>query len=209
MSWETWSLFTAINLGLCLTPGPAVMLVVSQGLARGALASLWSVLGILIGNLVYFVISATSLGALLRQSHDLFFVIKWLGAAYLIWLGASAFLGRSKTLSFRPASDEGAPNGRKMVVHGLVLQLANPKALIYFAAILPPFINTDRPVAPQFALLTVTSTILEFSALAMYGALAGRIAVLASRPGFSTIINRSAGAILICAGLLIALMRRP
>lgn len=209
MSWETWSLFAVVNFGLCLTPGPAVMLVVSQGLSRGALASLWSVLGILIGNLIYFAISATSLGALLRQSQDLFFVIKWLGAAYLIWLGLAAFLGRSKTLNFRPAIDEGRPSAGRMVAHGLVLQLANPKALIYFAALLPPFIDTSRPVAIQFVILTVTSTILEFSALAMYGALAGRIALLASRPGFSTVINRSAGAILICAGLLIALMKRP
>src|SRR5262245_65618717 len=82
VSWETWSLFAVTETRACPTPGPAVLFVLSHGLGRGAGASLWASLGILAGTTFYFVLSATSLGAMLVASYDLFFAIKWAGAAY-------------------------------------------------------------------------------------------------------------------------------
>src|SRR5205085_8411867 len=91
MTLETWVLFTLTEAALCVTPGPAVLLVLSQGLTRGTRASVAANLGILTGNACYFALSATGLGAVLVASYEVFSLIRWLGAAYLVWLGISAF----------------------------------------------------------------------------------------------------------------------
>src|SRR5260370_39286944 len=98
MRWQEWTLFAITETVLCLTPGPAVLLVLSQAMARGTAASLWSNLGILSGNTLYFVISATALGAIILAAHGLFFAVRWIGAGYLVWMGVHAFFGRSDAL---------------------------------------------------------------------------------------------------------------
>ncbi len=200
--WDTWSVFLITETTLCLTPGPAVLLVLSQALSRGSRASLWSSLGILTGNSFYFLLSATSLGAIVAASYDLFSAVRWIGAAYLVWLGVSTFRGRSSVLSVTPASDAGGA-GRRFLT-GFVLQAANPKALLFFTALLPQFIDPTANVAAQVTVLAITSISVEFVVLAVYGGLAGRATSLASRP----VTNRVAGSLLIAAGVRTATIRR-
>jgi homoserine/homoserine lactone efflux protein len=182
MNPEVWIMFAVTETALCLTPGPAVLLVLSQALTRGTGASLWSNAGILAGNTFYFGLSATGLGAVLLASYDVFFAIKWIGAAYLVWLGVSAFFGRSATLS---VPVDGAPDrgGLRALADGALLQVANPKALVFFTALLPQFI-------------------------AGYGALAGRLTGRALQPRFATLTNRIAGSLLVTAGVGMATLRR-
>jgi threonine/homoserine/homoserine lactone efflux protein len=207
VSPEAWALFALTEAALCLTPGPAVLLVVSQGLARGTRASICSNLGILAGNTVYFVLSATGLGAVLLASYELFSAVRWLGAAYLVWLGVSAFRGRSAVFSAAPAA--GAPRrpGR-MLLDGVVLQVANPKALVFFTALLPQFIDPRGSLVVQVAILAATSVMIEFGVLLAYGAAAGRMTALAARPRLGTLANRVAGSMLITAGVGMAAIRR-
>lgn len=207
MAWEVWLLFALTETALCFTPGPAVLLVVSQGLARGVGASVWSNLGILAGNTFYFVLSATSLGAVLVASYEVFAAIRWVGAAYLIWLGVAAFRGRSAVLSVAPAPDIPI-RARRMFVNGFVLQVANPKALVFFTALLPQFIDPRGSLVTQVAILAATSVVIEFGVLLAYGALAGRMTTLATRPRFATLANRLAGSMLIAAGVGTAAIRR-
>lgn len=207
MAWELWLLFAVTETALCLTPGPAVLLVLSQGLARGTRASICPNLGILAGNALYFLLSATGLGAVLVASYALFATIRWVGAAYLVWLGIAAFRGRSAVLSAGPAP--GAPAGAgRMFANGFVLQVANPKALVFFTALLPQFIDPRGPVIRQVAILAATSVVIEFGVLLLYGALAGRATALASRPRFTTLANRLAGTMLVAAGVSTAAIRR-
>ena len=207
MAWEVWLLFALTETALCFTPGPAVLLVISQGLARGVTASLWSNLGILAGNTFYFALSATSLGAVLVTSYEVFAAIRWVGAAYLIWLGIAAFRGRSVVLSVAPAP-HARLRARRMFVNGFVLQVANPKALVFFTALLPQFIDPRGPLVTQVAILALTSVAIEFGVLLAYGALAGRMTTLATRPRFATLANRLAGSMLIAAGVGTAALRR-
>jgi len=205
MTLETWALFAITETALCFTPGPAVLLVLSQGLTRGTGASVYANLGILAGNALYFALSATGLGAILLASYELFSAIRWIGAAYLVWLGVTAFVGRSKVLTVAPAAPTSAT---RTFVNGFVLQVANPKALVFFVALLPPFIDPRGSVLLQVAILGATSVVIEFFVLLAYGAIAGRLTAMAARPRFQTLANRVAGTMLVAAGVSVALQRR-
>jgi threonine/homoserine/homoserine lactone efflux protein len=206
MSLETWTLFALTETALSLTPGPAVLLVLSQGLTRGTVPSIHASLGILTGNACYFVLSATGLGALLLASYEVFSAIRWIGAAYLVWLGLGAFFGTSPVLTAGPGA---ATRPARTWLNGFVLQAANPKALVFFVALLPPFIDPRGSMLAQVAILGVTSVVIEFFVLLAYGALAGRLTAVAARPRFQTLTNRVAGALLVAAGVSVALQRRP
>ncbi len=207
MTWQVWSAFALIETVLCLTPGPAVLLVLSQALTRGTAKTIWSILGILSANTAYFVLSATGIGAILLASYDLFFAIKWIGAGYLVWLGIGAFLGKSRTLSVRRGSATPAP-GRRLYLNGFILQMSNPKALLFFSALLPQFINPHVAIVPQVAILALTSVLIEFFVQLFYASLAGRAVLLASKPRFARLAERISGSLLITAGIGMAALRR-
>jgi homoserine/homoserine lactone efflux protein len=205
MSWQIWSLFMITETALCLTPGPAVLFVVSQALSHGAARSLWANLGILTANTLYFILSALGLGAVLLASHEVFQVIRWVGAAYLIYLGLMTFFGKGKALAQSPQSSRETRVGWKLLTRGVVLQAANPKSLIFFTALLPQFIDPKNPVGWQILILGVSSVFVEFFVLAGYGFFAGRAAHLAREPRYARLTNQVAGACLIVAGTGVAL----
>ena len=205
VSWELWLAFVATEGLLCVTPGPAVLMVIAQGLRCGVPAGLSATLGILCGNTFYFALSATSLGALIAASYEMFLVVKWVGAAYLIWLGIAMFRGRSSPMSANPPQK--LPQLR-VFANGVALQLANPKALLFFVALLPQFIEPGQPIMPQIVILGVTSVVLEFLALLAYSIAASRCRVAVARSQFARLTDRIAGSCLIGAGLLTAAIRR-
>jgi threonine/homoserine/homoserine lactone efflux protein len=207
MSFRSWLLFVVTEALLCLTPGPAVMFVVSCGLACGGRAALWGNAGILSANTFYFALSALGLGAVLLGSHEVFTVIKYAGAAYLVWLGIRTIRGAGLAVKAERDS-QSAAQGWRMLARGFVLQAANPKALLFFVALLPQFIDVGRPIAPQVVILAVTSAAIEFLILACYGYGAGRAATLAREARFITATNRASGGLLIATGTAIVL-REP
>jgi homoserine/homoserine lactone efflux protein len=206
VTWSVWALFAVTEASLSLVPGPAVLLVVAQGLAQGTRASIFSNVGILAGNTVYFVLSATGLGLVLLASYDLFFAIKWIGAAYLVWLGVVALVAKP---SSRAALPEARRSGAlRLFANGIVVQLANPKALLFFTALLPQFIDSAEPLWPQVSILAITSVVIEFFVLLAYGAIAGKASLLAAGPTMTRWVNRASGSLLIAAGLGMAALRR-
>jgi threonine/homoserine/homoserine lactone efflux protein len=207
MKFETWLLFVITEAVLSLTPGPAVLFVLSQGLRRGAAKSVWASVGILSANAMYFALSATSLGALIVASYDLFFLIKWAGAAYLIYLGLVCFTSQSSMLTI-PEGNPRAASGVRIWRDAFLLQGANPKAVLFFTAILPQFIEPSQSVVFQIAILGASSIVVEFFILLGYGYLAGRTLSLVKNPRFEKLSNRIAGGLLIGAGLGLARLRR-
>jgi len=202
VTWTTWWLFATTELVLCLTPGPAVLFVLSSALRSGASRSLASNAGILAANTLYFALSATGLGALLAASWRIFFAIKWIGAAYLMWIGLRAIFGKAPVLNLEKSSD------RRLFAGGFLVQVSNPKALVFFTAFLPQFIDFLLPIARQIVVLGATSVVIEFCVLAGYGIAAGRAARLARQPRYATLTNRIAGFLLAAAGTGLATLHR-
>src|SRR5579883_583371 len=137
MTWTTWWLFAASEVVLCLTPGPAVLFVLSSALRAGARKSIASNAGILAANTVYFLISATGVGALLIASERLFSAIKWIGAAYLIWTGLRAIFGHTDVVAAEGVRETRAS---RLFGGGFITQASNPKAIVFFSALLPQFL---------------------------------------------------------------------
>src|SRR6202140_5477471 len=160
MTWQVWLLFVMTEAVLSITPGPAVLYVLSQAMRRGPGKSVWASWGILSANALYFALSATSLGAVIVASYKLFFLIKWLGAAYLVYLGLRSFFGKASVMSLPESSDD-ARTGPRILRDGFLLQAANPKALLFFTAILPQFIDEHHSVVFQILVLGVSSIVVE------------------------------------------------
>jgi homoserine/homoserine lactone efflux protein len=192
MTFKTWLLFLVMETALSLSPGPAVFYVVSQG-ARGALRrSAPAALGIIAANAIYFSLSATSLGAIIAASARFFAIAKWVGAAYLIYLGVKALrsAGSSHAVDLGVSLPVEKGDRRRVFLGALTLQLANPKALLFFLALLPQFIDPTRAVVPQMLILAATSMLPEFCILVSYGWLAHRALHASAKFGMSRNMNR-------------------
>lgn len=197
MTFRAWLLFLIMETALSLSPGPAVFYVVSQGV-RGLPRAVAATLGILSANGTYFILSATSLGALIATSASFFSIAKWIGAAYLVYLGLkslrSAASSRAVDLDDGLADERGgeraAPDGRRIYLGAVTLQLSNPKALLFFLALLPQFIDTHRPVPVQMLVLAATSIVPECCILLAYGWLAHRAVRASAKFGVPRSMNR-------------------
>jgi threonine/homoserine/homoserine lactone efflux protein len=207
VNWDTYWLYVATEAALSLSPGPAVVLVIAYGLAQGARRSIWASLGILSANGFYFMLSATSLGALLVASETFFTAVRWGGAAFLVYLGLAALLGRPTPITVSKSAARGR-SPWSIYLSGLTLQLANPKTLLFFVAILPQFVDPGLPIKAQMLWLAAGSVIPEFFILAGYGFAASRAARLAADSRFARATDRAAGVLVLAAAAMVATVSR-
>lgn len=202
MDLNTWILFCIAEFALCLSPGPAVIYVFTQGISRGFKTSLAANAGIITGNTIYFVISATSLGALLVATESIVVVVKWAGAAYLIFIGLRTFFSRESCL----VPTEVKPQHLGITLfNGMVLQLANPKNLVFFLAILPQFVNLGAPIIPQIAILGISSIVIELVVLMFYGGFGSKIEYWSRNRSITHYFDRIGGAALVAIGAALVL----
>lgn len=208
MNLELLLLFAVTSILLAMTPGPAVLLVVSQGMKFGARQSIKGTLGILSGNAIYFALSAFGLGALLLASATVFQAIKWAGAAYLIFIGLKLLWSKGES-SLAQAQAAPVQKSGRLFIQALITQLSNPKALVFFSALLPQFIITNEHVTLQFLVLGVISITMEFPVLVAYGWLAERGRRLLPTGRLAALPDRIAGVFLICTGISLATIHKP
>lgn len=201
MSLEVWLAFCTTETVLCFTPGPAVLFVASVAMARGMRAGLTGALGVLAGNLFYFALSGTGIAAVILASGRLFTVLKWAGAVYLAWIGVRMLVSRSQPARAVPPQ----PIPRSFA-RGFVVQAANPKALVFFVALLPQFIDPNAPVGLQLLILGASSLAIELSVLTIYAALAARARAVAGER-WSGPLERIGGGFLVAAAARLALVR--
>jgi threonine/homoserine/homoserine lactone efflux protein len=170
---STFALFVAAALALLLVPGPAVLYVVARSVDQGRPAGLASVLGVGIGSLVHVAFAAVGLSALLASSAAAFGVVKWLGAAYLIWLGLQRLLTRGEDA---PAAVE-PDHLSRIFLQGVVVNVLNPKTALFLLAFLPQFVDPSRgPVWIQVSVLGLTLASLGLLTDGLYALLGGTAA---------------------------------
>ena len=201
MTLHTLLWFIGAEVIFSITPGPAVLLISAYGFRGGLRAAFAANAGIQSGNAIYIVISALGLGALLATSALAFDVIKWLGAAYLVFLGARTIWRAGKTNENRPTL-LGKP-----YVQALLTQLGNPKAVLFFGAFLPQFLDPHAPLAPQYAEMFAVIMVGETLILGFYGWLAAQGARLAGGR-IAIWRERVSGAVLIGIGTIFAAAHR-
>ena len=193
-------LFAATELLLSMTPGPAVLLVISLGMRRGYASSRRGAVGIVAGNAVYFALCAAGLGALLMASKRIFDVLQIAGAAYLVFMGLKMIV--------KPADAEATASSNVSAgsfAQGLITQLANPKAIVFFTALLPQFIDPAAPMTIQFLVLGAISIAVELPVLFVYGYAADRGRAVYGK--HARLVERLSGACLVAAGAKLAASR--
>ena len=199
MAWDKVLVFIGAELVFSLTPGPTVMMISAYGFKSGFRSALAAIAGTQTGNTIWYVISITGLGALVTASPVVFDGLKLAGAAYLIWLGAS-----SLWKSWRAASDAHGPKLMgKPYVQATLTQLGNPKAILFFMALLPQFLDTAMPLVPQYFLMFVITFIGESVILMGYGWLAATGGRMAGTH-HAVWRERISGAVLVALGVLAA-----
>jgi threonine/homoserine/homoserine lactone efflux protein len=169
---STYALFVAAALALLLVPGPAVIYVVARSVEGGRLTGLVSVLGVELGTLLHVVFAAAGLSAIVASSAAAFSIVKWLGAAYLVWLGLRHILGRDGASSSAPSGGEA--NRCRVFTQSVLVQVLNPKVALFFLAFLPQFVDPSRGAAwTQVMVLGTTLAILGLFTDGLYALLGG------------------------------------
>jgi threonine/homoserine/homoserine lactone efflux protein len=176
---EVFAAFAGASLALLIVPGPSVLYIVTRSIDQGRSAGLVSVLGIHTGTIVHVAAAALGLSAILASSAVSFQVVKYAGAAYLIWLGVKALRERHQEAS--EGGDRERSLGR-IYAQGVVVNVLNPKTALFFLAFLPQFVDVGEPVTPQVLVLGLTFILLGFVSDGSYALASARVArTLAAR----------------------------
>ncbi|KQT61253.1 MULTISPECIES: LysE family translocator [unclassified Aureimonas] len=209
MSLEHWLAFVAASAVLLAIPGPTILLVISYALGHGRKAASSTVAGVALGDFTAMTASMLGLGALLATSAALFTALKWIGAAYLVYLGIKLWRAPVSPGGV-DAAVEDAPTERplRIFLHTYVVTALNPKSIIFFVAFLPQFLDTSRPLLQQMVVFEVTFLVLATLNAALYGLLASLARNSIRRPGVQRAVNRVGGSLMIGAGALAAGWRR-
>ncbi len=202
MPWETWTLYVATVLVLMSTPGPSQLLMLSNSVANGFPRALFTAWGDLTANLLQMLAAGLGLAAILLAVENALTIVKWLGVAYLAWLGIKMI--RHADVS---TQSSGAATGSTLPalwLQGFLTSAANPKAVVFFAALFPQFIQASHAFWPQFAILSATYLVLDALFLSLYGATAARLAARLKGQA-RTWLNRIGGSLMLVAAILLGL----
>jgi threonine/homoserine/homoserine lactone efflux protein len=209
---STLLLYLAATLLICLSPGPNVLLMISFGLRDGRPSVLRAVAGVVTASLLFLVVSALGVAAALHASTTLFAAVRYAGAAYLVYLGARLLIAAARAADVPPAADAvTAPPHRarsNAYWQGLVTHLSNPKAILFWSALLPQFIDTGRAVAPQIVFLGLLGIAMDAVVLTGYGLAAAAARHYAPTQAFTRWIDAAAGSFFVLTGALLAFAHR-
>ncbi len=205
MSLETYLAFVLASALLIVAPGPSVMVVVAHAIAWGERRSLYTILGVAASHSLFFAITAVGVAALLATLADLFTWVKLAGALYLIWLGVRQW--RANPESGALSEGELRRGRTSLFLQGFAVNTTNPKALVFYAAFFPPFINPQAPVATQLIIMGATFVALLIGISFGYAVAAARARRVFHRPEQVRVLNRVTGTLLIGAGVGLAAAR--
>ncbi|MEH6403762.1 MAG: LysE family translocator [Sneathiella sp.] len=207
MDFQIWITFVAASTALLLIPGPTVLLVLSYAISQGRSVALATVAGVALGDFLAMTASLVGLGALVLASSLLFTLLKWVGAAYLLYLGIKLFRSGSKAAVSDLTAFKKTPS-KNVFGHAAAVTALNPKSIVFFIAFVPQFITTTAPLAPQFAILIATFVGLATINTLAYALLADRLRSKIGRPSVIAWMSRFGGGALIAMAVGTVAFRR-
>lgn len=203
MALDSWFIYFIATIGLALTPGPNSLLALTHGALYGSQRTLFTITGGVTGFSCLIALAMFGLGALLQASSSVLEVLKWVGGAYLLWLGLQ--LWRAPALNLTPVVGAGAPGAAGLFRQGFLSAVANPKVLLFYGAFLPQFLDPQRSLVPQFVVMAATFAAIEFLVEYLLARLAFRIRPWMERGGKG--FNRVCGALFALIGTALPLAR--
>lgn len=208
MDFTTWLAFFAAAWAISLSPGAGAVAAMTSGLNHGFKHGYWTTLGLVLGIWTQIVVVGIGLGALIATSSLAFTVIKWLGVAYLIYLGLMQWHAPARPLLADADAPSAAATPKSLVLRGWVVNALNPKGTVFLLAVVPQFLDLTRPLGLQYLVIAATLGLTDLVVMAGYTALASRVLRALRSPHQIKALNRAFGALFVVAGVLLASFKR-
>ncbi|HSI57607.1 MAG TPA: homoserine/homoserine lactone efflux protein [Ideonella sp.] len=210
MEFHTWLTFFIATVAISLSPGPGAIAAMGAGLNHGFRRGHAIAFGLGLGVQTQLLVVGVGLGALLATSNLAFSAVKWLGVAYLVWLGVQQWRAPAKPIVAQEATGHAAAQatGRALFLRGWTVNALNPKGTVFLLAVMPQFLDLAQPLLAQYLAIGATFGVVEFCVMTGYVALASRVLGLLRSPRQIRWMNRSFGSLFIAAGALLAMFKR-
>ena len=207
MTLATWITFFLACWAISLSPGPGAIASMTAGLNHGFRRGYSMVLGLVMGIWTQVAVVAAGLGAVIAASATVFTVLKFCGAAYLIWIGVSQWRASDRPL-VAAKTDASVTSRRHLIMRGWAINATNPKAAVFMLAVVTNFIDPARPLLPQYAIIAASLSFTDLVVMAGYVGLAARVLRTLDQPRHVRLMNRCFGSLFVVAGTLLAAVRR-
>ena len=207
MAFDVWLGFFAACWVISLSPGAGAVASMSSGLQYGFRRGYWNVIGLQIALALQILIVAAGVGAVLATSSLAFNLIKWFGVAYLLYLAYKQWQQAPSTISAEQRAEQQV-QPLAMMFRGFLVNISNPKAIVFMLAVLPQFITPSDPLVPQYGLMMATMIAVDMIVMAGYTCLAARVLLFLRSPRQQRILNRSFASMFAGAASLLSLVHR-
>ncbi len=207
METSTWLAFFAASWAISISPGPGAIASMSAGLNHGFRYGYVTIFGLVLGIWTQLAVVGVGLGALIAASGAAFTVVKWLGVAYLVWLGIAQW--RAPARPMVAVNDTGElVSQRSLILRAWLINIVNPKGTVFLLAVVPQFINLSAPLLPQYLIIGATLAFTDMVVMTGYTALAAKVLGALKEPAHIRAMNRVFGSLFVLAGTLLALFKR-
>ena len=207
MDFKVWLAFFAACWAISLSPGAGAIAAMSSGLNHGFRRGYFTTFGLILGILTQILLVGIGLGALIAASSLGFAIVKWLGVAYLVWLGIQQWRAPAKPMMASNADAAQVTRGQ-LVLRGWGINAVNPKGTVFLLAVVPQFLDLHASLASQYLVIAASLAFTDLVVMAGYTVLAARVLSALRQPHHIKILNRSFGSLFIAAGALLATFKR-
>ncbi len=206
MNTTLWVSFIGTVLVIGVTPGPSVLLSAANSMSYGSRKTMGTILGDLSANSIQIILSSLGLASIVISSGEIFGLIKWIGVGYLIYMGIMKIISTPKTGEFKRKNHE--KSFFKLYSEGFFMSASNPKAIVFFAALFPLFIDQNLAFIPQVVILGITYLVIDGICLFIYVRFASRLKKYLEDKEKIHLQNRIIGTLLIFSGLMLSMVKR-
>ena len=205
MTIQSWLIYVTLVTVATATPGPAVLFIMTNSTLHGWRKAVFAALGNIVGLLCLGVLAVTGLGTIIKTSEVVFNLIKYAGAAYLIYLGLKLMFEKSLKIDAVNNRLTGSDVSSGIIfLQAFGVAMSNPKAIVFLTALFPQFVDINKALLPQFSMLIATLMVFSFSFLMFYAVIAHKARAWFSKPSRTNIVNRTSGSVFIGFGILLA-----